>query len=68
MLEPLTALGLAANLLQFIELGIKVTSKTRDIHNSATGALVENLDLEILTDDLSTVARRLRFGRGIIAE
>lgn len=59
MLDPITALGIAGNIVQFIEFGIKATSKAREIHRSADGALGENVDLELLTADLAAVTKKL---------
>jgi hypothetical protein len=59
MLDPITALGVAGNVVQFIDFGLKATSKTREIHRSVDGALEENVDLEVVTGDLAAVAQKL---------
>jgi hypothetical protein len=56
MLDLITALGVAGKFFQFIDFGIKATSKAHEIHRSADGALQENINLEVLTDDLVVVA------------
>jgi len=59
MLDPITTLGDAGNIVQFVDFGLKCTSKAREIHSSATGALRGNVEIEILTRDISEVAKRL---------
>jgi hypothetical protein len=60
MLDPITALGIAGNIVQFIDFGLKATSKAREIHRSADEALEENVDLEVVTADLVAVTKKLK--------
>jgi len=48
-IDPLSALGLAANVVQFIEFTANLISKGHQIHRAADGSLVENLELEAIT-------------------
>ncbi|KAE9368313.1 hypothetical protein N431DRAFT_346969 [Stipitochalara longipes BDJ] len=59
MLDPVTALGIAGNIAQFIDFGLKATSKAREIHHSTEGALEENLNLEVVTADLAAITKKL---------
>ena len=59
MLDPITALGVAGNLVQFIDFGLKATSKEREIHKSAAGTLQENIDIEAIAEDLAAVTKEL---------
>jgi hypothetical protein len=59
MLDLITALGVAGNVVQFIDFGLKATSKAREIHRSVDGTLEENIDLEVVTGDLAAVAQKL---------
>jgi hypothetical protein len=59
MLEPLSALSLAGSIVQFVDFGLKVVSESRQRYRSATGALPENLTLEIVVADLSTISESL---------
>jgi hypothetical protein len=52
-LEALAAIGLASNILQFIDFAAKLVSKGNRIRKSTSGALPEN-------DDLETTSKRLR--------
>jgi hypothetical protein len=59
-MDPLTAIGLAGNLLQFIELATKIISKGNRIRQSADGLLEEYHDLEIVTRDLLVLQAKLK--------
>ena len=45
-IDPLTAIGLGANVLQFVEFAIRLIGTGKEIHNSVQGTTVENADLE----------------------
>ena len=60
VLDPKSALSLAANIVQFVDFTSKVVSKGLRIYLSADGALAKNLELEVITNDLSRLAKRLR--------
>jgi len=59
MLDPLTALGLASSVAQFVDFGFKVISESRQQYRSATGILPDNLSLETFVADLSDISERL---------
>jgi len=48
-MDPLTAVGLGANVIQFLEFVTKLVSVGREIGESTHGATVENADLEAVT-------------------
>lgn len=56
-MDPTTALGLACNVVQLVDVFWKVVSKSREIYKN--GALPENRDLETITLDLQQVNSRL---------
>ncbi|KAH8746655.1 hypothetical protein BGZ57DRAFT_972296 [Hyaloscypha finlandica] len=60
MADPLTALGLASNIVQLITFASSLVSKTREISKSANGALVENLELEAIASNLQELSRGIR--------
>jgi hypothetical protein len=60
MLDPLTALGTVANVAQFVDFAIKIFVTSRNIYNSADGNLVEHTDLSRVTEDVSSLAEKLR--------
>jgi hypothetical protein len=60
MLDPFTALGVAGNIVQFVDFTAKLISKSREIYESAEGASVEHLDLEAIANNLSQLTERLQ--------
>jgi hypothetical protein len=59
-LDPFTALGVAGNIVQFVDFTVKLISKSHEIYKSVDGALVENQDLEAIANNLSRLTERLR--------
>jgi hypothetical protein len=59
-MDPLTAVGLAGNIITFIDLSTKVISRTKQLYESASGATSENDELESLTRNLKDLADRTR--------
>ena len=53
VLDPFSALGLAGNIVQFIQFGSDVFSKSREISKAASGASLEN-------EELGSAAQRLQ--------
>ena len=56
-MEPLTALGLAASVAQFIDFGSKLVGKTREI--AKAGSSVSIAHLSTLTSDLIDINKSL---------
>jgi hypothetical protein len=52
VLDPLSALSLGSNVIQFVDFTSKLLSKSQRLYKSADGALVENLELEAITENL----------------
>ncbi len=48
-IDPIIVLGIASNDVQFVDFGIKIVSKGREVYKSADGKLAENVDLEAVT-------------------
>ena len=59
-MEPVSAVALAANLLQFVEFACRIVSKGNKIYHSANGVLPEHADLELVARDLLVLNARLR--------
>jgi hypothetical protein len=59
-MDPLTAVGLAGNIITFIDLSTKVVSRAKQLYESASGATSENDELESLTNNLKDLADRTR--------
>ena len=60
MIDAVSAIGLAASIMQLTTFIGQIISKSRELYESADGALVEHLELE-------TVARSLNELTGIVA-
>lgn len=59
MIDPISALAIAGNVVQFTEFAGKLLSKTRKIYNSHDGALVENLELEAAARNLMDLSAQI---------
>lgn len=51
-MDPLTALGLASNIVQFVDFASKLISQSHEIYQSADGALEDNVALEHVAKNL----------------
>jgi hypothetical protein len=59
-MDPLTALGLASNIIQVVDFSTKLVSKGYNIYKSADGSLAENVDAEAITRNLTMLTTKLR--------
>jgi hypothetical protein len=59
-MDPFTAIGLAGNIITFIDFGCEVLSAAREIYSSKSGATSENKDLEFLTGKVNYLALNLQ--------
>jgi hypothetical protein len=59
MLDPLTALSLAGNIIHIVDFSSKLVNKGREIYRAVDGALSENLEIEIVAKDLTTLVQKL---------
>jgi hypothetical protein len=58
-MDPLSAIGLASNIIAFMDLASKLISRTYEAYNSSTGTSKEITDLTQVIGDLQATARRL---------
>lgn len=58
-MEALNTLQVAGGVIQFLDFGSKMLSKSRKLYRSADGVLSENVDLEVVTTDLATILKSL---------
>lgn len=58
-MAELVALGLAGNIVQFVDFGIKLFRDGRELYTSLQGNSAEQLELEIVTQDLKCLAQQL---------
>lgn len=59
MLDPLTAVGLAANIVQFLDFTFKLVTETRDTYQSASGHSAKIALLSTIADDLKSLSEHL---------
>jgi hypothetical protein len=59
-MDPLTALSVAACVVQFVDYGTKLLSKGRELYKSVDGALSENIDLEEASSRLKVLSSDLQ--------
>ena len=52
MVDPIAALGVVGNVLQFVQFASEVISEGKRIYRSGDGTATDNHDLEIVTSDL----------------
>jgi hypothetical protein len=63
-MDPITALGLAANVVQFLTFAGGIISKSAEIYSSADGQLVEQQELRIVANNLQALAIALPKSKG----
>ncbi|KAF2114525.1 hypothetical protein BDV96DRAFT_522208 [Lophiotrema nucula] len=57
--DPFTALGVAGNIIQFLDFSCKLISKGKEIYTSGEGASAVSLEIEVIHEDLCNVANAL---------
>ena len=58
-MDPFSALGLASNVIQLVDFGSRLVSKSQELYKSADGISNVNRDLEAVTKDLTSVCSSL---------
>lgn len=58
-LESLAALGIAANIIQFVEFGCKLFSKSRALYKASDKRVEESVELEIISKTLKRLSNEL---------
>lgn len=59
MLDPLSAIGLASAIVQFVDFSGRLISETREIYGAGKGLLKQNQELEEITQDLKKFCQDL---------
>lgn len=67
VLDPFSALGVAGNVVQFVQFSSSIISETREIHQSAAGVSVKNFELKVVAENLSELSDKLSTPRLSIA-
>lgn len=58
-LDPLTCIGLAGNIVQFLDFSIKIVSESYQIYSSATGSTKRNEEAEFVASDFLSTTERI---------
>lgn len=58
-MDPFSALGLAANIIQFIDFTASLVSSAHDIYSSATGNSSDNENLEFVSREMKSLCSQL---------
>jgi hypothetical protein len=67
-MEVLAAIGLAGNIVQFIDFGGKLLEKSAQLYRSGECALAENIDFEKATNDLVLLNKKLKDGAAVTGD
>lgn len=59
MMDPVAALGLAGNIVQFVDFSCKIIRDTRSLYGSTTGATAENDIITAIASDLISLNNAL---------
>lgn len=59
MLDPLTAIGLASAIVQFVDFGSKLISETKELSHSVDGSSTQNEERQAVTEDLRELCKNL---------
>lgn len=60
MLDPMAALSLAGNIVQFLDFSINLVGKAHEVHKSVDGTLTEYLDAEVVAQRIRKLQSKLR--------
>jgi hypothetical protein len=59
-MEALAIVGLVGNIIQFVDFGSKLVSKSVELYQSSDGVLMENIDAEVATNHLVILNDKLK--------
>ena len=59
-MDPLPALSVAGNIIQFIDFGVRLLSKARELYKSPDGTLAVHDEITLITADLKALMKKLR--------
>lgn len=64
VLEALSAIGLAGNIVQFVHFTWELISKSQEIYHSTSGLSAEHLELKVVSQSLQRLATQLEVYHG----
>ncbi|KAF5692443.1 hypothetical protein FDENT_2965 [Fusarium denticulatum] len=59
-MDPFTAIGLAGNILTFVDIGLRLVSQTKGIYDSKSNSTAENDSLSVMTTRFTTTMNDMR--------
>jgi hypothetical protein len=59
-MDPLTALSLAGNIIQFVDFGTRLLSTTKELYRSSVGSLAIDDELKLVTTEISILIAKLK--------
>ncbi|KAF8850535.1 hypothetical protein BDZ45DRAFT_696655 [Acephala macrosclerotiorum] len=63
-MDPLTALSLAGTIVQFVDFGSKLVSRSQELYRSSNGSLTVNEELDLVTQTLLKIVAKLQRPQG----
>jgi hypothetical protein len=60
-MDPITAVGFAANILNFIDSSLNLISGTYEVYKSTTGTTSDNAHISTILDDLDAITKGLAY-------
>ena len=67
-MEALATLGLASNVVQFVDFASRLISKSHELYTSSDGMLIEQKDLALITRDMKAIVGHLKQSQGPAAD
>lgn len=67
-MDPLSALSVAASVVQFVEFSGKVVGSAFELYSSVSGDLPKNLEIGKITSNLQVLVRELRSSRSQVGD
>jgi hypothetical protein len=64
-MDPLSAVGLAASIVQFVSFAHEIVSLGKEVYKSPTGVRQESAEIEAMLKDLSQLHQSLRWEWGL---
>ena len=59
-MDPLSALSLAGNIIQFVDFGARLFAEGQELYKSEAGKLKADEELELVINDLSALVRKIQ--------
>lgn len=59
-MDPLTILGLAASIVQFVDIGHKLVTGVKEVYDSTNGVLTSMEDMKLIADDIQNAATEIK--------